>query len=176
MQVYRQDSIHGIHKALLLMEGITDQTKFLTVKKELSEILGSIVQLLSEAYARMNTLGMLQRLSQEQKDFLFSFLYLKDQMAQTPTLVPIYYEASGGVYETRFPTKFGRPGVYWADFTHVPGQDEHSETASRQYYDTYLKCRDVYDSLVRLEDFIKVFIEREAAPVKEKAPAKKRRF
>ena len=91
-------------------------------------------------------------------------------MAQSPTLVPIYYEASGGVYETRFPTKFGRPGVYWADFTHVPGQDEHSETASRQYYDTYLKCRDVYDSLVRLEDFIKVFIEREAAPVKEKAP------
>lgn len=176
MQVYRQDSIHGIHKALLLMEGITDQTKFLTVKKELSEILGSIVQLLSEAYARMNTLGMLQRLSQEQKDFLFSFLYLKDQMAQSPTLVPIYYEASGGVYETRFPTKFGRPGVYWADFTHVAGQDEHSETASRQYYDTYLKCRDVYDSLVRLEDFIKVFIEREAAPVKEKAPAKKRRF
>ena len=75
MQVYRQDSIHGIHKALLLMEGITDQTKFLAVKKELSEILGSIAQLLSEAYARMNTLGMLQRLSQEQKDFLFSFLY-----------------------------------------------------------------------------------------------------
>lgn len=75
MQVYRQDSIHGIHKALLLMEGITDQTKFLAVKKELSEILGSIVQLLSETYARMNTLGMLQRLSQEQKDFLFSFLY-----------------------------------------------------------------------------------------------------
>lgn len=30
-------------------------------------------------------------------------------MAQSPTLVPIYYEASGGVYETRFPTKFGRP-------------------------------------------------------------------
>lgn len=57
------------------MEGITDQTKFLAVKKELSEILGSIAQLLSEAYARMNTLGMLQRLSQEQKDFLFSFLY-----------------------------------------------------------------------------------------------------
>ena len=75
MQVYRQDPIHGIHKALLLMEGITDQTKFLAVKKELSEFLGSIVQLLSEAYARMNKLGMLQRLSQEQKDFLFSFLY-----------------------------------------------------------------------------------------------------
>lgn len=174
MQVYRQDSLHGIQKALLLMERITDQTKFSAAEEELKEILGSIVQLISEAYARMNTLGMLGRLAQEQKDFLFSFLYLKDQMAQTPGLVPIYYEAAGGVYETRFPTKFGKPGVYWADFEHVEHRGEYSEITSRQYYDTYLKCRDVYSSLLRLEDFITVFIEREATTAKAKAPTQKR--
>lgn len=116
MQVYRQDSIHGMHKVVLLIESITDQSKFKAVQQELREMIRCVVELLSEAYHRMTALKMTDTLALEQKEFLFSFLYLKHRLDENPDLMPIYYEASGSIYQTRFPTKFGKPGVYWADF------------------------------------------------------------
>lgn len=160
MQVYRQDSIHGIHKVVLLIESITDQTKFKEAEKQLNEMLSSIVELLSEAYHRMINLNMIEGLALEQKEFLSSFLYLKHQFEENPDLMPIYYEASGSVYQTHFPTRFGKPGVYWADFEHTPNNGEQTDAAPRDCYDIYLKCRDVRSSLIRLEDLISVFIAK----------------
>ena len=125
MQVYRQDSIHGIHKVVLLIESITDQSKFKAVQQELREMIRCVAELLSEAYHRMTALKMTDTLALEQKEFLFSFLYLKHQLDENPDLTPIYYEASGSIYQTRFPTKFGKPGVYWADFAHTPNNGKY---------------------------------------------------
>ena len=75
MQVYRQDSIHGIHKVVLLIESITDQSKFKAVQQELREMINCVVELLFEAYHRMTALKMTDTLALEQKEFLFSFLY-----------------------------------------------------------------------------------------------------
>ena len=84
-----------------------------------------VVELLSEAYHRMTALKMTDTLALEQKEFLFSFLYLKHQLDENPDLMPIYYEASGSIYQTRFPTKFGKPGVYRADFAHTPNNGKY---------------------------------------------------
>ena len=87
----------------------------------------------------------------EGKEFFLAFVYLNNQIKHDLSLELFYFEVCGSIYPMRFPFRFGPPGVVWGDFP----DHGRSREAKREYYDQYLKLKDVKKSLIKLDELLK---------------------
>lgn len=140
----------GLRKVLGLLDQITDNTKFNSVREDLQYNLISLIHYIGDLYPRIKAKGSLAILSKEEQEIFLAFVYLNNQLKHDPDLNAIYYEVSGSMFPMRFPFRFGPPGVCWFDF------EDHgkSREAKREFYDTHLKKRDVRRTLESLDSII----------------------
>lgn len=148
----------GLRKVLGLLDQITDNTKFNSVREDLQYNLISLIHYIGDLYPRIKAKGSLAILSKEEQEIFLAFVYLNNQLKHDPELDAIYYEVSGSMYPKRYPYRYGPPGVYWCDF------EDHgkSREAKREFYDAQLKKKDVRRTLESLDSLIAKLTDIEA--------------
>lgn len=148
--IYFNACFRGFNKVYKLLDQITDNTKFELVEEELHDDLLALIHYVGDIYARLKDKKVLKELSKEKVEYFLSFVYLNNQLKHDAALNVIYYEVAGSMFPMFFPMNFGNPGVLWADF------EDHGQRreAKREYYDLYLKNKDVRSTLENLEKIV----------------------
>lgn len=150
MEIYFNITLQGIYNAQVLLNKISNNTQFDSVRDSLYYHLFSLIHSAGDIYARLKNKKLLDALPSNERNFFLSFIYLNNQIKHDPDLNIIYYEVYGSTFPMRLPFRFGSPGVYWADF-----QDHgKSKEAKRLYYDLYLNHKDISYTLKQLEEVI----------------------
>lgn len=148
--IYIQSIHRSINEAIKLLDSITDNTKFDCVRGALFDNIVSVIHFAGDIYPRIKKCSMWNTWS-EGKEFFLAFVYLNNQIKHDLSLELFYFEVCGSIYPMRFPFRYGPPGVVWADF---PDHGKSRE-AKREYYDQYLKLKDVKKSLIKLDALLK---------------------
>ena len=150
MDIYFNACFRGFNKVYKLLDQITDNTKFDLVEEELHDDLLALIHYVGDIYARLKDKKILNKLSKEEVECFLSFVYLNNQLKHDAALNVIYYEVAGSMYPMVYPMNYGDPEVYWAEF------EDHGQSreAKREYYDLYLKNKEVRSTLEILEKII----------------------
>lgn len=148
--VYFQAMQRSIDKAVELIDSITDNMQFDNVREILFDAIVAVIHLAGDIYPRIKDCSAWSKCDEE-KEFFLAFIYLNNQIKHDLALEMFYYEVYCSSFPAQFPFRLGQPGVVWADF---PDHGKSRE-AKREYYDRFLKHKDVKESLKRLNDLLK---------------------
>lgn len=148
--IYIQSIHRSISQALELLDSITDNTKFDCVRPSLFDNIVAVIHFAGDIYPRIKKYNVWNTWSEE-KEFFLAFVYINNQIKHDLSLELFYFEVCGSSFPMSFPFRFGPPGVVWTDF---PDHGKSRE-AKREYYDQYLKFKDVKKSLIKLDELLK---------------------
>lgn len=137
----------SITVAIESIDKITDNTKFEELKVELFNNIVAVIHLAGDIYPRLKHCGSWESvLNTTEREFLLAFAYLNNQIKHDMDLQLFHYEVYGSSFPLKFPFHFGPPCLAWSSFP----DHGNSRKAKREYYDKYLKHKDVKTSLKML--------------------------
>ena len=148
--VYFQAIQRSISKSIEVIDSITDNTQFEANREALFDSIVAVIHLVGDIHPRIKKCDIWNTWKEE-KEFFLAFAYLNNQIKHDLSLEIFYYEVCGSTFPMRFPYRFGPPGVSWSDF---PDHGQ-SKKAKREYYDRFLKHKDVKESLKKLDNLLK---------------------
>lgn len=146
--MYYKIAIDNIDKAVEEINKISNNQMFSVLRDELNRTIVNAVSSIAVYYERMDY----SKLSQDNDTYLRAFAYLNNQIKHDKNLNMIYYDVSGSMFPMQFPMRFGKPGVYWKDFTNNGRSDSRGK---REYYDLMLNSKDIEITLLKAKEIFK---------------------
>lgn len=150
MSVYLQATKRAISKSVMLLDSITDNSKFEIVREELGDELIALVHFVGDIYARMSSSNVWQDMLGDDKGLIFAFAYLNNQIKHDLNLEFISYEVNEARFPMSFPFRFGQPGACWSNFK----DHGQSRKAKREYYEIFLMHKDIRCTLLNLAEVL----------------------
>ena len=150
--MYYKNAILNIEKAVEEINKISDNEMFSVLRDELNRTIVNAVGSIAMYYERMDYNVLLQ----EDDDYLRAFAYLNNQLKHDKSLDIVYYDVSGNIFPIFFPMRFGKPGVFWADF---PNNGRANSRGKREHYDTLLKNKDIERSFLKVKEIFDNYFE-----------------